>query len=264
MRLPRSPFKAVLRCGSCTEDLDFTCGSTLNPDVLDGFAGVLTQRIGRNYRLRVEVDVTLSDPSPTIAMGRWRATVSVPASNSAIKQSYALNVEVAAVPSYSRDLLDVNLYFPDLADSYRSLQIPTESLQEIAVDKIVALGACPYLKHRDVWDLSWLHVNHAITAPLTYVDHKIDDSGIDRSDFRASLDRRLDELRSEEYPRMFLDDMHRLLGGHTTMLLEGDMGLCRGMIDRAIRATEGVLGQAGATPPGLPLIPPPELGGQSQ
>jgi len=44
--------------------------------------------------------------------------------------------------------------------------VPTAELAEIYVDKVFALGARPYLKARDVFDLHWL-VSHGVAVVCT-------------------------------------------------------------------------------------------------
>lgn len=65
------------------------------------------------------------------------------------EQRIRLHVEVAMIPSYHHELRILS--FPPLQPVVR-----VETRDEILADKILALGARPYLKGRDLWDIYFL------------------------------------------------------------------------------------------------------------
>ena len=73
-----------------------------------------------------------------------------------------------------------------LPDGYGDTLVMTESLDEVMADKLISLvNTVRYVRHRDIWDLRWLHQRGARINP-TWLRQKIKDYGI--ADYPARLD----------------------------------------------------------------------------
>ncbi len=205
-----------------SEDLDFVCGASFDPGVLDGLAEALSDRIGRFYGLGVTLDVRVPEPGSGVEVGRWRAKVWLPQLDRSQRQAYVINIEVAAVPAHTRRLLRVQGSFRELPSSYGALLVPTESIEEIAADKVVAFGARRHLKHRDVWDL-WSLNSRGVSAPTDLVRLKLEDYGLDSDRFAAGIAERLEEIGDPGYLEVFLREMERFLDQGAFAVLSGEM-----------------------------------------
>ena len=226
-----------------SEDLDFVCGPEFDPGVLDGLAEVLTARIGRFYGLEVELGMRAPTPGVGAQVGRWRAKVRIPASNRSLRQAYAINIEVAAVPAYTRELLRIEPSIRELPASYNALLVPTESLAEIAADKVVAFGARNHLKHRDVWDL-WSLNARGVVAPAELVRRKLDDYGLDKGQFAAGVRARLAEILDPGYRSLFVGEMQRFADQRTfALLVRGE--LVGSMLNAAAAVLEPAIASVG-------------------
>ena len=202
-----------------SEDLDFVCGPQFDPSVLDSLTEVLTRRIGRFYGLDVELG--MRTPSNGDRAGKWRAKVKIPAPDRSGRAAFAINIEVAAVPAYTRELLRIKPSFSELPASYNALLVPTESLEEIAADKVVAFGARSHLKHRDVWDL-WSLNTRGVAAPAELVRNKLADCGLDEGQLVASARAWLPEILDPGYHSIFLGEIERFTDHPTFAMLVRD------------------------------------------
>ena len=61
-----------------------------------------------------------------------------------------------------------------MPDGYDDILIAVETLDEIMADKLVSLAAAKHVRHRDIWDLSWLQQQGAVIR-LDLVRNKLDD-----------------------------------------------------------------------------------------
>ncbi|MDA8101842.1 MAG: nucleotidyl transferase AbiEii/AbiGii toxin family protein [Nitrospiraceae bacterium] len=253
-----------------SEDLDFVCGTQFDPGVLGGLGDVLAERIGRLYGLEVELGARTPTPGSGVQVGRWRAKVQVHASDRSIRQANCINIGVAAVPAYTRELLRVQPSIRELPASYCALLVPTESLAEIAADKVVAFGARNHLKHGDVWDL-WSLGSRGVQAPFELVGKKLDDYGIDPVQFAAGAQARLAEILDPGYRAVFVREMQRFADQRTfALLVRGELvgsmlKVAAAILEPAISAAAGGLGggltrPATAGPENLPGTEQPRSG----
>ena len=139
-----------------------------------------------------------------------------------IKNIY-VKIEFMEVPSYTKE-------FKIAKDKYNlginEVYIPTESLEEILADKIIALGGRPILdslpfKSRDLWDISWL-LNKDINFNFDLIIKKLNDYSIDKNNFLDILDKRINFINLQKGSSFFRDEMSRFVFGKTTLLLQED------------------------------------------
>ncbi|CCD29617.1 Putative uncharacterized protein [Candidatus Glomeribacter gigasporarum BEG34] len=196
-----------------SEDLDFVCGpEALDSTALDAFAIQLTRRFEQAYDLRLKIE----RPPRQKNLMRWKVRIYLPdaAQNPSMPQSQFVSVEVMAVPSYDSTWRLIRAQYPDLpAGDARSLYLSVESESEIMADKIVALGARPYLKWRDVWDVAFLY-DAGIRVTLTLADwvlRKLSDYGLDKATWQAGLKERVAQLALPERLTPYRAEMSRFL-----------------------------------------------------
>ena len=165
---------------------------------------------------RYGLDVTVKEPASLkkksrqgdINVDRWQvAVVTDPGRRDLPKQR--IKIEVVNVPAYMTDIRKLNVNYGFLPDGYKDVLIVVESLDEIMADKLVSLAVSQkYVRHRDIWDLSWLKQQGASVRP-ELVARKIADYRIDG--YPALLDSLLERAPSIIAGRAFQDEMKRFL-----------------------------------------------------
>ncbi len=143
-----------------SEDLDFVGGREFAATQLLSMKSCIERYVGGRYGLEVTVkeprEVIMEPDGKSVRVHKWQIrVVTAPERPDLPKQM--IKVEVASVPAHTRvpQLLRQNYDF--LPDGYQDMLIMTEAREEIMADKLVSLVDCPYLRHRDIWDLLWLH-----------------------------------------------------------------------------------------------------------
>ncbi|MHB8281741.1 MAG: nucleotidyl transferase AbiEii/AbiGii toxin family protein [bacterium] len=138
-------------------------------------------------------------------------------------KSINVKIEFMEVPSYTKQ-------FRIVEDTYsfgiKDLYIPTESLEEILADKIVALGGRPLLanmpfKSRDIWDIAWLS-NNNIVLNSDLISKKLDDYKISKDDFLKTLYKRLEFTNLKKGSMFYKNEMSRFVFGKALLLLNDD------------------------------------------
>ena len=138
-------------------------------------------------------------------------------------KSINVKIEFMEVPSYTKQ-------FKIVEDKYsfgiKDLYIPTESLEEILADKIVALGGRPLLdnmpfKSRDIWDIAWLS-NNSVVLNSDLISKKLDDYKISRDDFLNTIYKRLEFTNLEKGSIFYKNEMSRFVFGKALSLLQDD------------------------------------------
>ncbi|MGS0828328.1 nucleotidyl transferase AbiEii/AbiGii toxin family protein [Shewanella sp. 0m-8] len=120
-----------------------------------------------------------------------------------------IKLEIANIPAYTKEPLPLGRNYDFLPDGYSSTLVFTESLDEVMADKIISLPATKkYIRHRDLWDLVFLHRKGA-RPNLDLVNKKIEDYKIEG--FLEMLDSRIDSLKEIVYGDAFSEEMKRFL-----------------------------------------------------
>src|SRR5699024_11162823 len=143
-----------------SEDLDFTGGRDFKRVDVEPIKECLEDYMSRRYQLEVSVKQPRelrNDPSyAEVTVDKWQvAIVTSPARRDLPKQR--IKLEIANVPSYTREAQAIQVHYPFLPDGYSDLLVVTETIDEILSDKLVSLvNTKAYVRHRDIWDLQWL------------------------------------------------------------------------------------------------------------
>ncbi|MBM7070746.1 nucleotidyl transferase AbiEii/AbiGii toxin family protein [Shewanella sp. 202IG2-18] len=195
-----------------SEDLNFAGGKNFNSKMLADIKHVIEKYIGNRYGLEVSVKEPSSlkqDPKyAELNIDKWQiSVVTSPTQKHLPKQRVKL--EVANIPAYTKEPLPLNSNYDFLPDGYSSTLIFTESLNEVMADKIISLPATQkYVRHRDVWDLVFLHRKGA-KVDKNLVSKKIEDYKLDG--FIDMLDNRIASLEQIVFGAPLSDEMKRFL-----------------------------------------------------
>ncbi|GAB3627282.1 hypothetical protein PTE30175_01968 [Pandoraea terrae] len=194
-----------------SEDLDFACGKHFAPETMTPFADVLRKEIGDAYGLQVDIRAPKEKaPSDGVTVSRWSAKVHVPQADPSVAQNQVINIEVASVPAHDVDLVAVAANYPHLPSELRQLIVAAETPNEILADKLVALGARPFLKARDLWDIKFLS-DRRIAPNIALIAAKLSDYGWTEQRFKEKLEAKLIELAAPDTVKAFHQEMSRFV-----------------------------------------------------
>lgn len=190
-----------------SEDLDFTGGQDFDRATLSTLGGVLVERLEAKYGLAVTVNDPVRDSG---SVDTWKLRMTTrPAQKDLSAQR--IHIDICAIPSYQkRPMLLRNPYGVDMGTGGLILQV--QSREEILADKLVALALRPNrLKHRDLWDISWLRQQN-VDLPLELIPNKIADHNRTTQEFLELLEARRRHLLDDATLRLeFINEISRFL-----------------------------------------------------
>ena len=198
-----------------SEDLDFAGGADFSSRQLKDMKTCIEDHLGQRYGLEVTVKEPSSLRTETsrngINVDKWQIRiVTSPGQPDLPKQR--IKLEVASIPAYTREARPLSRNYEFLPDGYNDVLIMVETKAEIMADKLVSLpaGSNPdkRVRHRDIWDLAWLH-RQGTRMDAVLVQKKIGDYRI--ADFNDKLDTMIARLPDIISGRPFLDEMKRFI-----------------------------------------------------
>ena len=223
-----------------SEDLDFAAGADFQPETMAPFAELLQRHIAGAYGLKVEIKAPKAkEPTGGVSVARWSAKVHVPQTDPSAQQTQLINIEVASVPAHDVDLVAVTANYPHLPAPHRQLLVAAETPNEILADKMVALGARPFLKARDIWDIKML-TDRQIQPDMGLIAKKLADYGWTERDFKEQLAAKLETLDSPETLQAFTKEMSRFVDASVAVQL-GSPLLSKRFLTRAQEQGQAVL-----------------------
>ncbi|WP_298349365.1 nucleotidyl transferase AbiEii/AbiGii toxin family protein [Ferrimicrobium sp.] len=232
-----------------SEDLDFAGGLEFDPSAMKPFVERVKESISNRYGVHMEVSERLPNPSDSVPVGRWKAKVRLPQSDRSGKQGYLIHIEVAEIPAYTSQVLQVRTLSDNMPYAYRAILLKSESREEIFADKLIALGARPYIKQRDLWDIHML-AQTGVALNIEWVQWKIRDYSLKQSDFVQTLQSRGSQLRDLASVRAFQQEMLRFLEGPHRAIIEEE-SVVRQMLSVVSDVAEEAVGHL--TPDQSPL-----------
>lgn len=195
-----------------SEDLDFVGGADFTSAKLSHIKECIMDYIGRRYGLEISVKepkALKEDPHyAELKISKWQIAI-VTASEKEHLPKQRIKIEVANVPAYTKEALPLKKNYDFLPDGYEDTLIYTETLNEVMADKLISLPATQkYIRHRDIWDLSWLKQQGAKLNP-ELVKKKITDYQL--NEFESLLDKRIRTIENIVSSDALLDEMKRFL-----------------------------------------------------
>ncbi|MDO8283488.1 MAG: nucleotidyl transferase AbiEii/AbiGii toxin family protein [Rhodoferax sp.] len=180
-----------------SEDLDFNGGHDFKPSNFDGLETEIQKYIQNKYETEVWVNKPTEEKQGNTSS--WKISI-VKEANRPDLPRQQMHIDVCAIPSFDvekRALLNhYNIVVPT-----EGLLIPVQSLQEILVDKLIALAyRARRIKPRDVWDIVWIKQRGIDISPVL-VDKKLEARGKDKKEFVESLRIQIDKLMQDDEVR---------------------------------------------------------------
>jgi predicted nucleotidyltransferase component of viral defense system len=195
-----------------SEDLDFAGGKDFSSAMLSDIKSCLQDYIGKRYGLKVAVKepAALKEDAEyaELNIDKWQISVITTPDRKDVPRQ-RIKIEIANVPAYTKEALPLKVNYDFLPDGYEDTLIFTETLDEVMADKLVSLPATQrYVRHRDIWDLSWLKQQGAVMQP-ELVRQKIADYRL--TDFPDKLDLMIHKLPAIINGADFKNEMKRFL-----------------------------------------------------
>lgn len=191
-----------------SEDLDFTGGTDFNRENLSAMSQILVNSLKTKYGLQVDVSEPLFDEGK---VKTWKLKVQTRPDRINDLPAQRINIDVCAIPSYQvRPMMLLNPYGVDMGTSGLILQV--ESREEIFADKLVAFALRPNrIKHRDLWDIIWLHQQN-VKQQIDLIPKKLKDHQCEKQHFLKLFNERLLILQNDPKTAIdFRNEMHRFL-----------------------------------------------------
>lgn len=211
-----------------SEDLDFVGGRDFNFDSMSKIKKCIEAHIGDRYGLPVTVKALKKRAADgeieTVHVDRWMVTVQVSPAKPDLP-SQKIKVEIANTVAYTKELVPLQNNY-DFLDYPSQIVVPTESISEVLADKIVAFPRSLFdkdgapavedstlIRHRDIWDISWLLNNGASLNPQFVNDKVNDDYRV--SDFAMLLNNAVERLPLIVAGEYFMNQMTRFVDADT-------------------------------------------------
>lgn len=141
-----------------SEDLDFTIADDLSDADLKGFKELVSRALEQKY----DVSVRVKEPKKIkvfdggAAMKRWQVVVDTAPARPDLP-SQKIKIEIAHVPSYTRELQLLRENYLELQGAFGTIMVGCQSLGEILADKIVSFSQQVLApRYRDLWDIPWI------------------------------------------------------------------------------------------------------------
>lgn len=190
-----------------SEDLDFSGGADFTREQLVGMADHLRETLHDKYDLNVEVSEPTRD-SGNVAT--WKLKIQTRPGRPDLP-AQKINIDVCAIPSYlPQPRMLLNPYGVDMGTM--GLIVNAESREEIFADKLIAFALRPNrLKHRDLWDIVWLH-QAGVKPALDLLTKKLADHQCTARAFNSAFSERVSLLKNDpKLEAAFLKEMQRFL-----------------------------------------------------
>lgn len=195
-----------------SEDLDFTGGKHFKSAQLLEIKECIEHYIGNRYQLEVSVkepaELRQTPEYEGIKVDKWQISIVTSPERKDIPRQ-RIKLEIANIPSYSRQPRALQVNYDFLPDGYSDTLVLCESLDEVMADKVISLvNSNRHIRHRDIWDLRWLKQQGA-TLNSEWILNKVQDCEI--TDYLVRLDEMHKRLPDIIHGKPFQDEMSRFI-----------------------------------------------------
>ncbi len=190
-----------------SEDLDFTGGKNFSRTKLSTMGRNLVASLQKKYGLNVSVSEPIKDIKN---VDTWKIKIETRPQQKNLP-AQRINIDICSVPSYdTRPMLLINPYGVDMGTN--SLIINAQSREEIHADKLLAFALRKNkIKHRDLWDIVWLH-QQGVKPKFELIPKKLADRNITLNVFLKHFDERQKSLSTDNHLSIeFKKEMQRFL-----------------------------------------------------
>ena len=198
-----------------SEDLDFTGGEDFSRDSLKTMGDILTADLNEKYSLHVKVDQPVKDISN---VDTWKIKIETRPQQKHLP-AQRINIDICALASYEKQaMMLLNPYGVDMGTYGLILQ--AQSREEIYTDKLLAFALRNRVKHRDLWDIVWLH-QQGIKANYKLIPYKLEARKLTQEYFLQRFTMRCQSLTTDtNLPLEFKKEMQRFLPADQMRIVE--------------------------------------------
>lgn len=210
-----------------SEDLDFAGGVNFSSASMQRIKECIEKRIGARFGLKVTVNNKPAKVGEAginhVRVDKWWISIQTSPENRAMPMQ-KIKLKIANIPAYTRELVPLRANY-DVLDGMPMVLVNTESLDEIMADKLLAFPTSlldnegrqqgsdsAKIRHRDIWDLSWMASRGAKLAPELVVA-KIKDYGV--VDYPGLLATAIEQMPQIVKSREFKAQMTRFIDSST-------------------------------------------------
>lgn len=210
-----------------SEDLDFAGGVDFSSQSMERIKACVEKRIGERFGLVVSVKEKPgkvgADSGGRVKVDKWMISIQTNPGNRAMPMQ-KIKLEIANIPARTRELVPLIANY-ESARALPTVYVNTETLNEIMADKVLAFPTSlldnhgqpveldsAKIRHRDIWDLSWMSQKGAKLDPLLVVA-KIGDYGVEG--YGPMLDRAIERLPDIVQSPQFGAQMTRFIDNAT-------------------------------------------------
>lgn len=187
-----------------SEDLDFSSDFNFNKEELSLLPDLLKKSFLKKYGFKTEISEPKEENTNT---NTWKIKILTRPEQKNLP-AQRINLDIVLLPSYKKQIMMLKNYY-GLTENINGLILQVENLEEILVDKVIALANRPNrVKNRDLWDIFWLSRQN-INLDKDLLLKKLTDRNITFEDFSAKYFKRLEEIKTEQ--KAFLFEMKRFL-----------------------------------------------------
>ena len=190
-----------------SEDLDFTSGAHFTRESLRAAGQTLVKSLQAKYGLPISVSEPVREAGN---VDTWKLKIQTRPEHKNMP-AQRVNIDVCAIPSYQpKPMVLLNPYGVEMGTS--GLIIQAQSREEIFADKLVAFALRPNrIKHRDMWDIAWLH-QQTIKPAFELLTNKLRDHHCDTAHYLNALKIRCQSLNTDPaVAKDFSKEMQRFL-----------------------------------------------------
>ncbi len=190
-----------------SEDLDFTGGKSFSRDSLSAMGRILTASLNEKYGLKVSVSEPVKDIQN---VDTWKIKIETRPQQRHLP-AQRINIDICAITSYEKQpMMLLNPYGVDMGTN--GLVLQAQSREEIYSDKLLAFALRPNrIKHRDLWDIVWLH-QQGLNPRFELIPDKLQDRNLTWDFFLNQFDERYKLLSSDANLALdYKKEMHRFL-----------------------------------------------------
>ena len=189
-----------------SEDLDFTGGSGFKQSTMENLKLDIELSLQDKYGLAVTVKPPKEVSSNEgIQVSAWQVSVETQPEDRSVPRQ-RVKIEVANVPSYTREARAIRNNYPELMVDEVLVQV--QSLEEIMADKLLAFPITTNIRYRDIWDLTFM-ARRGMQPNVDLLKNKIADYGVEG--YQESLLARRDALSDIVHGADFQAQMSRFL-----------------------------------------------------
>lgn len=196
-----------------SEDLDFVAGEAFGDLDLEGISKTLEKDLLKNFDVTVRVkEPKVLEEFGCVGVRRWTVVVDT-APERPDFPSQRIKMEIASVPSHTREVRQVALNYDELPASYGDILVVCQTQEEVLADKIISFANSEaHVRHRDLWDIPWLlarpHLDFDRVPALVELKHA--DYGCDQP-LHSLLDRGAQRALEEIQGKTFANQMRRFI-----------------------------------------------------